>query len=102
MESICKLLVDGTDFCILEPTPLDCKWFSHKLNGPTLWYEIAICIQGDKICWINGTFPAGEFSYIHIFCHSLKLILLPQERVEADKGYWGEHNVIGRCKSQAN
>ena len=93
-ESICKLLVDGTDFCILEPTPFDRKYFSHKFNGTALRYEIAISFQGGKICWINGPFPAGEFSDINIFRRSLKLMLLSQEIVEADKGYRGKYNKV--------
>ena len=51
-------------------------------------------IQGGEICWINGSFPAGEFSDINIFRRSLKLMLLPQERVEAGKGYRGEYNKV--------
>ena len=57
--SICKVTVDGTDFCTFEQTPFDPIWRSHKFNGPGVQYEIAICIQTGWIVWINGPFPCG-------------------------------------------
>ena len=65
-----------------------------KFNGPALQYDIAISIQGGEICWIDGPFPAGEFSDLNIFRRSLKLMLFPQERVDSDKGYQGEHGKV--------
>ena len=44
--------------------------------------------------WINGPFPAGEFSNVSIFCRILKQILLCRERVEDDKGYLYENHKV--------
>ena len=37
-----KITIDGTDCEINEPSPFDRKWFSHKLRGAGLRYEIGI------------------------------------------------------------
>ena len=58
----CKVTVDGTDFRIQEPIPFNPKWYSHKFKGPGLRYEVAICIKTGWIVWVNGPFPAGEWS----------------------------------------
>jgi len=48
----CFVSLDGTDFSIYEPTPFDAKWYSHKLNGPGLRYEIGICLRtGDIVLY---------------------------------------------------
>ena len=57
--SICKVTVDGKDFCTFKQTPFDPIWRSHKFNGPGVRYEMAICIQTGWIVWINGPFPRG-------------------------------------------
>lgn len=57
--STCLVSVDGTDFQICEPSKFDEKWFSHNFNGPSVRYEIAVCIQTGWIVWINGPFPCG-------------------------------------------
>ena len=44
---------------ICEPTPFETRWFSHKLNGAGLTYEIGLCLQTGWIVWVNGPFPAG-------------------------------------------
>jgi hypothetical protein len=86
----CFVTVDGTDCPIYEPTPFSRAWFSHKLNGPGLRYEVAVCIQTGDIVWINGGFPCGRWPDIKIFRLSLKHRLVPGEMVETDKGYKGE------------
>jgi hypothetical protein len=48
------MTVDGTDFWVYEPTPFDTQWYSHKINGPALRYEVAVCIKKTGwIVWIN-------------------------------------------------
>ena len=61
--------------------------FALKLD---IRYEIALCIQTDDICWINGSFPAGKYPDIIIFQPGLMTYLEPLERAEADHGYIGE------------
>ena len=58
-DSSRKISVDGTDFSICEPNPLDAKWFSHKVKGPGLRYEVALCISTGYIVWMHGRFPCG-------------------------------------------
>jgi DDE superfamily endonuclease len=84
---VCKLTVDGTDFWIYEPTPFDPKWFSHKINGPAVRYEVAVCIKTGWIVWVNGPFPAGEWPDLNIARLSLIHFLDDGEYYIADGGY---------------
>ncbi|EFX70022.1 hypothetical protein DAPPUDRAFT_113096 [Daphnia pulex] len=52
--------IDGVDFRIMEPSPFNPKWYSHKFHGPGLRYELAICIQTGDIVWAYGGLPCGE------------------------------------------
>jgi hypothetical protein len=79
--------VDGTDFQIPEPMPFSTKWWSHKCNGPTIQYEIAICIQTGHIVWIHGPFPCREWPDIRIARDALIPSLDEDEMYVADKGY---------------
>ena len=93
--SICKISVDGTDFCIRQVQPFWTGWFSHKFNGPAVRYEVAVSIQSGDIVWTNGPFPAGRFPDLKIFRLGLKqLLLFSRERAEADAGYRGEASCI--------
>ena len=85
--SICLVTVDGTDFAIPEQTPFDPIWFSHKLNGPGVRYEIGICIQTGWIVWINGPFPCGipDLSIARDWINDL---LEDGEMYVADGGYY--------------
>ena len=40
----CLITLDGTDVLIYEPIPFNSKWFSYKINGSGLRYEIGVCI----------------------------------------------------------
>lgn len=86
----CLASVDCTDFPIEEPSPFWKGWFSHKLNGSGLRYEIAVSLKKGDLVWINGPFPCGENSDVSIFRQSLKYELGENERIEADDGYIGE------------
>ena len=92
--SECKVSVDGTDFRVQQFQPYDEKWKSHKFEAPRLRYEVGVAIQTGYIVWLNGPFKAGEFNDIMIFRQALKGMLKNGERVEADKGYLGEHAHI--------
>ena len=70
-NQVCKITVDGTDFWIYKPIPFDRKWFSHKINGPAVRYEVGVCIKTGWIVWINGPFPAGKWPDGNIACLSL-------------------------------
>lgn len=79
--------LDGTDFQILEPTPFNKKWYSHKFNGPALRYEIGLCIQSGDIVWANGGVPAGDFSYLKLARLAYVDAVDEDEMTLADKGY---------------
>jgi len=89
----CLVTIDGVDFQIPEPTPWSRKWWSHKFNGPGLRYEIAVCIKTGWIVAYNGPFQCGPWLDIKIFRSQLKQLLLPGEKVLADRGYRGDSRV---------
>ena len=41
----CFISLDGTDFCIQEPSPFDPMWCLHKFEGPGVWYEVGIWVD---------------------------------------------------------
>ena len=51
---------------IQEQSPFSPRWYSHKLNGPGLRYEIGISLVTGWIIWVNGPYPAGEFNDLQI------------------------------------
>jgi DDE superfamily endonuclease len=67
--------------------PFNKQWFSHKLNGPGLRYEVAICIQTGEPVWTNGPFPCGSWPDLRIARHALVDCLEPGEYYLADGGY---------------
>ena len=81
------MTVDGTDFRIFEQKPFSKKWYSFKINGPGLRYELGVCIQSGDIVWINGPYKPGSWNDLKIFQHKLAHKLRPGEKVEADMGY---------------
>lgn len=89
--------VDCTDIEIQEPDTFSKCWYSHKINGPGLRYEVAVSLKRGFLVWIHGPFPCGEWPDVKIFRHCLKSFLDENERVEADDGYIGEEPVS--CKT---
>lgn len=79
------LTIDGTDVPIQEPSPWSRHWYSHKLHGAGLRYEIGVSLQG-YIVWANGPFPCGQYPDVKIFREALKA-RLGDEMVIADRGY---------------
>ena len=89
----CKVSVDGTDCPICELSPFDPAWYSHKINGPAVRYEIALSVETAKIVWTNGPWPCGAFSDLLIFRTGLKKMLDIDEFVVGDRGYADERCV---------
>jgi hypothetical protein len=86
------LSVDGVHCKIMEPrTDPGAKWYSVKSNGAGLAYELAIAINHNQLCWINGPFPAGT-NDMSIFkkADGLRSLMPRGKRVIADEGYVGE------------
>lgn len=71
---------------------------SHKFAGKSgLRYEVGICILTGDIVWINGPYECGIWPDISIFRDALVSSLAPNERIEADDGYLGEHPEHVKC-----
>jgi hypothetical protein len=68
--------------------------FRFKYKGPGVRYEVALSIQGGDIVHTNGPFECGTWPDISIFRQGLMKKLLPNEMVEADKGYRGQGDKI--------
>ena len=84
----CLITVDGTDFWIQEPTEFDPKWYNHKINGPAVSYEVAMCVKTGEIVWINGPFAAGRWDDRGIARLCLNEMLDDGEKYIADGGYF--------------
>ena len=91
-ETNCFISVDGTDCPVFEPYPFDRKMLSHKINGPGVKYEVAVCLKTGKIVWINGPFIASVNDG-RIFREGLSTLLCRDECVECDKGYLGDDKM---------
>ena len=88
------MTVEGTDFWIAEHGR---AFYSHKFKKSGLRYEVCICILTGDIVWINGPYECGLWPDIKVFRDSLLSHLEPNERVEADDGYIGEHPARIKC-----
>jgi len=74
----------------MEPTEFSTQWYSHKHHGPGVRYEVAVSITSGHIVWVYGPFPCGGFNDLSIFRSKLKGMILPGERIIADRGYKDE------------
>ena len=90
----CLSSVDGTDCHIMEPIPFEKKWYSHKFHGPAVHYEIGVGVYNGYIVWVNGPFPAGEWSDSRIVQDSFLGHLCQDEVFVADGGYKGADYCI--------
>ena len=88
------MTVDCTDFRIAEQGK---RFYSFKFKKSGLQYEICLCILTGDIVWINGPYECGTWNDIKIFRNALMTELVPNERVEADDGYVGEHPQHIKC-----
>jgi len=91
----CLLTVDGVDCRVPQHGP---DFASHKFAMKSgVRYECAVDILKGHFSWLNGPFPCGKWPDITIFRHGLMHHLDPNERVEADDGYVGEHPRKVKC-----
>ena len=102
--------VGGTDLAIPKPShPIEPRWFSHKMNCAAVRYAVAVGIENSYIIWVNGPYPAGEWSDITIARLSLVHMLNNKEFYIADGGYrdggqWsatptGRHDYMDRQRA---
>lgn len=85
----CLISVDCTHCPINEPWPFETMWYSEKLNGPGVSYEVAVCIKTGWIVWVNGPFEASTPDST-IFIETLGHLIAEDEGVECDQGYKGD------------
>lgn len=83
----CFVSLDATDCPIQEPTPFNAGWYSHKLNGPGVKYEIGLCINSGHIVWVNGGVPCGVWSDLKLAREEYVLQVQPNELTIADDTY---------------
>jgi hypothetical protein len=70
-------------------------WYSAKNNKAGLAYEIAVAIYHDKICWINGPFPAGKNDLRFFRKEGGLMSKIPEGRQTiGDQGYVGEPDKV--------
>ena len=62
--------VDGTDCAINESRPFLSKWYSHKLNGPAVRYEVAVSLKGEIVA-VNVPYEDGTNPDIKFFRNGL-------------------------------
>jgi len=79
--------LDGSDFSINEQRPFNPKWYSHKLNGPGVRYEVGLCLRTGDIVWVNGGVPCGEFPDLRLARDRYLKMIEEGERTVADDGY---------------
>jgi len=79
--------LDGVDFRILEQSPFDRKWFSHKFKGPGLRYEVGLNIRTGEVVWCNGGVPCGDWPDLKLARSKYVNFVGEDELTIADKGY---------------
>jgi DDE superfamily endonuclease len=78
-----------------ERKPFSSGWSSVKHGKKAgLNYELCTCIATGFIVWINGPYPAGDWSDKKIFDRELLLRIERGERVLADSGYTGRDTYV--------
>jgi hypothetical protein len=58
--------IHGTDCSINEQSPFSPRWYSHKLNGPGLRYDIGLNIATGDVVWAYGGYPCGSYSNLKL------------------------------------
>jgi hypothetical protein len=78
--------------------PFNKKWYSEKMNGPGVKYEVGVCVQTGMIVWFNGPFVASTNDDT-IFMNELAHLLCENEGVEVDAGYKGHDKLKNKMVS---
>lgn len=84
---LCFASIDGVHFRILEPSPFDKNYFSHKIKTAALAYEIGIGLKSGHIVWKFGGYPAGQYPDLKLSREFYVHQVMPGELTLADKGY---------------
>ena len=86
--------MDGTDCPIQEQSPFSRDWYSFKLNGPGLRYEIGLCIQTGKMVWVYGGVACGINPDLVLARSRYTQAVRLGELTVADKGYRDDNYFI--------
>ena len=94
VDNLCLMSVNCTDCLMQEPMPFNKKWYSNKLNGPGVRYELCVCVMTGWIVSVNGWFPCGQWPDKKIAKIGIEKKMEDWERCIADRGYT---NVMSRA-----
>ena len=76
--------------------------FSHKLDGPGLKHQLAVCIKTSLTVWINGPSRGSKHGSV-IFRENLSGLLVDNEAAECDAGCGNDEKLrtpdVGEQKS---
>lgn len=90
----CSVSLGGIDFRINEPRKHNEQWFSGKLRGPGMRYEIGLNINNGHIVWAFGGYPCKEFSDLQLAREAFVPALDANEQAMADKSYRKDPSFI--------
>lgn len=94
-EKNCFTSLDGVDFKIVDPKPLEHKrWFSPKLRCAGLRYEIGLNVETGDIVWAYGGHPCGVYSNLQLARKKYVKSVGAGEKTMAAKGYKDETYFI--------
>lgn len=76
--------------------PNDAQWYSHKVKGPLLRYEIAPGNFRGYIVWMHSPLSFRSLPDLNLFTLRVKhLLKLSEEMVIGDKGYREDACLVG-------
>lgn len=83
--------LDATDCPVQEPTTPQQdflrEYFSHKLHGAGLRYEIGLNFRTGDMVWLFGGYPCGRLNDLSLSREFYLTQILPGELTLADDGY---------------
>ena len=103
-EEVFIISVDGTHCPIQEPrNDPSASWFSHKLGGPGVAYELGVAIRSSRIVWTNGPFKAGTGDHTIFTAEGGLAEKIPAgKKAIADRGYTPGPKLTNRNVATTN
>lgn len=88
------------DFKILEPSPFNKGWYSHKFKSSGLRYEIGLNIRTGDIVWAFGGYPCGLYPDLNLARESYVHSVEPGEKKLADRIYKDDHFILPNAQNR--